>query len=53
MNTADFLYPRDLEVTSIPLKNILFIGSCLSDFYLFHFKGDHPEINLVTSTGVV
>ncbi|WP_279356644.1 HAD-IIIC family phosphatase [Methylobacterium indicum] len=34
MNTADFLFPKDLEVTSTQYPNIIFIGSCLSEAYI-------------------
>lgn len=38
VKTANFLYPRDLEVTPSSLGRILFIGSCLSEAYIYNFR---------------
>jgi FkbH-like protein len=44
MKTADFLFPRDLEVTPSGLKRILVIGSCLSEAYVKSFRKTNPEV---------
>jgi FkbH-like protein len=38
VDTADFLFPRDLEVTPTQIKRVLFVGSCLSEAYLKHVR---------------
>jgi FkbH-like protein len=43
MKTADFLFPRDLEVTPSGLKQVLVIGSCLSEAYVKRFRQSMPE----------
>ena len=43
MNTAEFLFPSDLEITPLPLKRALFIGSCLSEAYLERLRARHPD----------
>lgn len=44
MHVADFLFPRDLEVNSTKIKRVLFIGSCLSEFFVKNFSAQHPEV---------
>jgi FkbH-like protein len=44
VNTADFLFPRDLEVTPTNLKKILFVGSCLSEAFVRTFRQTHPDV---------
>ena len=43
MNTAEFLFPSDLEITPLPLKRALFIGSCLSEAYLERLRARYPD----------
>ncbi|MCF4129211.1 HAD-IIIC family phosphatase [Methylobacterium sp. SyP6R] len=43
MDAADFLFPRDLEVTPIQYPNILFIGSCLSEAYVIRLRDLYKE----------
>jgi FkbH-like protein len=42
MNTADFLFPRDLQLTATDIKKVLFIGSCLSDTYVKKLRIRNP-----------
>jgi FkbH-like protein len=44
MKTADFLFPRDLEVTSTEFKKIMFVGSCLSEAYVLQFRETFPSV---------
>lgn len=44
METAEFLFPNDLEVTPTGLRKMLFIGSCLSEAYLIHMRRAHPSV---------
>jgi FkbH-like protein len=44
MKTADFLFPRDLEVTSTEFKKIMFVGSCLSEAYVLQFRKTFPSV---------
>lgn len=46
MNTADYLFPRDLEVTPGRLRRLLLIGSCLSESYAQEFKKLSPETEI-------
>ena len=46
MKTADFLFPRDLEVTPTKLSRILIIGSCLSESYTEEFKKLNPGLEV-------
>lgn len=46
MKTADFLFPRDLEVTPTRLSRILIIGSCLSESYTEEFKKLNPGLEV-------
>jgi len=46
MKTADFLFPRDLEVTPTRLSRILLIGSCLSESYTEEFKKLSPGLEV-------
>lgn len=45
MDTANFLFPRELEVNSTGIKKILIIGSCLSRTFTLNFRENYPEIN--------
>ena len=45
METAQFLFPQDLEVTPSDLKGILFIGSCLSEAYVKRIREENPDLN--------
>lgn len=46
MNTADYLFPRDLEVTPTGLTRIIIIGSCLSESYTTEFKKINPQLEV-------
>ncbi|MGV7211211.1 HAD-IIIC family phosphatase [Oxalobacteraceae bacterium A2-2] len=46
MRTADYLFPRDLEVTPVKLGKVLFIGSCLSEFYAQQFQRLQPGLEV-------
>lgn len=43
MDVAEFLYPRDLEVTPTHIRKILFIGSCLSEAYVSSMRTLNPN----------
>jgi FkbH-like protein len=45
MDTSQFLFPGDLEVTPSGLSRILFIGSCLSEIYVKNFREAAPHIH--------
>jgi FkbH-like protein len=38
MNTADFLFPRDLQVSPTEIKKVLIIGSCMSETYTIRLR---------------
>jgi FkbH-like protein len=42
MHPADYLFPRDLRQTELPLTKILVIGSCLTEQYLDDFRQLYP-----------
>ena len=44
MDTAEFLFPRDLEVTPTGIERVLFIGSCLSEAYVKRFREANPSV---------
>lgn len=44
MDTAEFLFPRDLEVTPTGIKRVLFIGSCLSEAYVKRVREANPSV---------
>jgi FkbH-like protein len=44
MNTADFLFPHDLEVTATEFKKIMFVGSCLAEAYVLKFRERFPAV---------
>src|SRR5271167_3804058 len=44
MDTAEFLFPRDLQVTPTPLKKLFFIGSCLSEAFVARFRKSRPSV---------
>lgn len=41
-----FLFPDDLEVNPVDIKNALFIGSCMTESYVKKFREDKPETNI-------
>lgn len=43
MHTADFLFPRDLEVSQTSFNKVLFIGSCLSRDYVIKLRSINPD----------
>lgn len=46
MNTADYLFPRDLAVSPDGFNKILLIGSCLSEFYADEFRRFQPSLEV-------
>lgn len=46
MNASEFLFPKDLEVTQVQFKNVLFIGSCLSEAYCGYFRRENSNLNI-------
>lgn len=48
MKTADFLFPRDLEVVPTKLSRILIVGSCLAESYTDDFKKRNPGLEVET-----
>ena len=44
MDTKDFLFPRDLEVSETRLERILVIGSCLAEAYKKNFIKINPDL---------
>ena len=44
MDTKDFLFPRDLEVSETRLEKILLIGSCLARNYKNNFSNINPDL---------
>lgn len=43
MDTADFLFPRDLEISQTSFKKVLFVGSCLSRDYVIKLRTINPD----------
>jgi FkbH-like protein len=43
LNTAEFLFPRDLEVSPTRFDKVLFIGSCLSERYVLELRQEKPD----------
>ncbi len=46
IDTSTYLFPNELQVTNIPLKKMLLIGSCLSQQYLERFREIAPELEI-------
>lgn len=46
MNTADYLFPRDLQVSPSGMSKILMIGSCQAEFYVTEFKKFQPGLEV-------
>jgi len=44
LTTADFLFPKDLEVTTTKFQKVLLIGSCLTGLYHQQFTRCFPEV---------
>jgi len=42
MKPFEYLFPRDLRVTDVAPKNVLLIGSCLSEAYRYKFSNLSP-----------
>jgi FkbH-like protein len=42
MQTSDFLFPRELNVTPVSFGRTLFVGSCLSEAYCKRFVVEYP-----------
>ncbi|MBB3453878.1 FkbH-like protein [Rhizobium sp. BK313] len=42
MQTSEFLFPSDLNVTPVDFRKVLFIGSCLSEAYCKRFGTEFP-----------
>jgi len=43
MQSSEFLFPNDLQVTPTNLRKILFIGSCLSEAYCVQLRKERPD----------
>ncbi len=46
IDTSTYLFPNELQVTNVPLKKMLLIGSCLSDQYRVVFRKIDPELEV-------
>ncbi len=46
MKTADYLFPRDLQINPTRLSRMLIIGSCLSEQYTIEFKRINPALEV-------
>lgn len=46
IDISSYLFPNELQVTSVPLSKMLLIGSCLSQQYLEHFREIDPELEV-------
>jgi len=44
MKVADFLFPRDLEVTPTAIRKVLIVGSCLSEAYVASWRQANPQV---------
>lgn len=42
MNTADYLFPTELQVSEAPISAMLLIGSCMAERYAKDFRALHP-----------
>jgi FkbH-like protein len=45
MNTADFLFPRDLAVQETSIRKVLIIGSCMAQATLREFRDLAPHVS--------
>jgi FkbH-like protein len=43
MDAADFLFPRDLEVTKVQFRKVLVVGSCLAETFVIRFRQAQPD----------
>jgi FkbH-like protein len=46
IDTSTYLFPNELQVTDVPLNNMLLIGSCLSLEYLHRFREIDPKLKV-------
>ncbi len=46
IDISTYLFPNELQVTDVPLKKMLLIGSCLSEEYLNRFREVDPELEV-------
>ena len=46
IDTSTYLFPNELQVTDVPLKKMLLIGSCLSQQYLERFRSLDPDLEI-------
>lgn len=46
IDISAYLFPDELQVTDVPLKKMLLIGSCLSQEYLNRFREIDPELEV-------
>lgn len=44
MKTADFLFPKDLQLTELKFRRVLVIGSCLSRTYVIKMRERFPDV---------
>jgi FkbH-like protein len=45
MHPAEYLFPRDLRQSELPLNKVLIVGSCLSEQYLEDFRQLYPHVD--------
>lgn len=43
LSDAEFLFPSDLEITSVKIDKVLLVGSCLTSLYHEQLQARHPE----------
>jgi FkbH-like protein len=46
IDISTYLFPNELQVTKVPLKKMLLIGSCLSNLYVERFRKIDPELEI-------
>jgi len=46
IDISNYLFPNELQVTNVPLKKMLLIGSCLSEEYLNRFRDIDPDLKV-------
>jgi hypothetical protein len=43
LDIAEFLFPRDLQVSVTRFSRCLILGSCMAEDYVKEFRSTHPE----------
>lgn len=46
LDVADFIFPRDLQVTETKISRCLVIGSCMAEDYVKDFKKKNPSVEV-------